>query len=90
MNPAAQDLPAKFDPARDPAKDVAAAATTAQGKRVIVDVGGQWCAWCHILDRDTAALQRRVTTMRRPSCASTCIGRPVAARAVYVGSVMIA
>jgi len=43
---------AKFDPARDPSKDVAvaAAAAQAQGKRVIVDVGGEWCVWCHILD----------------------------------------
>ena len=43
---------AKFDPARDPAKDVAAAAAAAQaqGKRVMVDVGGEWCVWCHILD----------------------------------------
>lgn len=49
----AQDLPAKFDPARDAAKDVAAAtaAAKAQGKRVIVDVGGEWCSWCHLLDR---------------------------------------
>jgi len=49
----AQDLPRKFDPARDPAKDVAAAAVQAkaQGKRVLVDVGGEWCKWCHILDR---------------------------------------
>ncbi len=50
---AAQSLPAKFDPARDPAKDVAVAAAAAkkEGKRVIVDVGGEWCSWCHILDR---------------------------------------
>jgi thiol:disulfide interchange protein len=50
---AAQDLPAKFDPARDAAKDVATAvaAARAQGKRVLVDVGGEWCVWCHILDR---------------------------------------
>ena len=43
---------AKFDPARDPAKDVAAAAAAAraQGKRVMVDVGGEWCVWCHVLD----------------------------------------
>jgi len=43
---------AGFDPARDPAKDVAAAAAAAQaqGKRVMVDVGGEWCVWCHILD----------------------------------------
>jgi thiol:disulfide interchange protein len=50
---AAADPPAKFDPARDPAQDVAAAVATAkaQGKRVLVDVGGEWCSWCHILDR---------------------------------------
>ncbi|MDB5871550.1 MAG: hypothetical protein JWQ07_992 [Ramlibacter sp.] len=53
----AQALPAKFDPARDAAKDVATAtaAAKAQGKRVIVDVGGEWCIWCHILDRFIAA-----------------------------------
>jgi thioredoxin-related protein len=47
-----QVLTPKFDPARDAAKDVAAAASIArkQGKRVIVDVGGEWCPWCHILD----------------------------------------
>jgi thioredoxin-related protein len=49
---AALDLPTKFDPARDPAKDVAAAAAAAkaQGKRVLLDVGGEWCAWCHLMD----------------------------------------
>jgi thiol:disulfide interchange protein len=54
---AALDLPKKFDPARDPAKDVAAVteAARAQGKRVLLDVGGEWCAWCHILDRFIAA-----------------------------------
>ncbi len=53
----ALDLPKKFDPARDPAKDVAAAAAQAkaQGKRVLVDVGGEWCAWCHIMDDFIAA-----------------------------------
>ena len=46
-----------FDPARNAAKDVAHAVAMAksQGKRVIVDVGGEWCAWCHILDRFIAA-----------------------------------
>ncbi len=50
---AAQSLPTRFDPARDAAADVAMAAAQAkaQGKRVLVDVGGEWCAWCHILDR---------------------------------------
>ncbi|MES3003908.1 MAG: thioredoxin family protein [Pseudomonadota bacterium] len=49
----AADLPAKFDPNRDAAKDVAAATAQAkaQGKRVMVDVGGEWCSWCHILDK---------------------------------------
>ena len=53
----AQDLPAKFEPTRDAAKDVATAvaAAKAQGKRVMVDVGGEWCPWCHILDRFVAA-----------------------------------
>jgi thiol:disulfide interchange protein len=53
----AADLPAKFDPRRDGAADVAQALALAQaqGKRVIVDVGGEWCPWCHILDRFLAA-----------------------------------
>ncbi|MFO1312198.1 MAG: thioredoxin family protein [Burkholderiales bacterium] len=53
----AAELPKKFDPARDPAKDVAEAAAQAkaQGKRVLVDVGGEWCAWCHIMDDFIAA-----------------------------------
>jgi len=50
---AAEWSPEKFEPTRDPARDVAAAVAMAesQGKRVIVDVGGEWCSWCHILDR---------------------------------------
>jgi thiol:disulfide interchange protein len=53
----ALDLPKKFDATRDPAKDVAAAAEAAkaQGKRVLVDVGGEWCVWCHIMDDFIAA-----------------------------------
>lgn len=49
----ADGLPDRFDPARDAARDVgrAVAIAKAQGKRVIVDVGGEWCSWCHILDR---------------------------------------
>jgi thiol:disulfide interchange protein len=50
-------LPTRFDPGRDAAQDVATAVAMAkaQGKRVIVDVGGEWCAWCHIMDRFIAA-----------------------------------
>ena len=49
----ASDLPLRFDPARDAVADVAFAVGQAQreGKRVLVDVGGEWCAWCRIMDR---------------------------------------
>ena len=52
-----QNLQTKFDPSRDAEKDVATAvaAAKAQGKRVLVYVGGEWCVWCHILDRFVAA-----------------------------------
>ena len=47
-----QEPVAAFDPSRDAAKDVADAAVLAktQGKRVMVDVGGEWCSWCHTMD----------------------------------------
>ena len=53
----AVDLPSTFDPARDAARDLESALALAktQGKRVIVDVGGEWCSWCHVLDRFIAA-----------------------------------
>lgn len=43
----------KFDPSRDPVKDVAAAIKDAQRtrRRILLDVGGEWCKWCHYLDR---------------------------------------
>jgi thiol:disulfide interchange protein len=42
----------KFDPTRDPAKDLAAAIKKAQkeNKRILLDVGGEWCGWCKLLD----------------------------------------
>jgi thiol:disulfide interchange protein len=42
-----------FDPHRDAAKDIAAAVAEAarSGKRVLVDVGGNWCIWCHEMER---------------------------------------
>jgi len=53
----AQGLPAKFDPQRDAAKDVIAAQDSAKatGRRVLVDVGGEWCTWCRMLDRLVAS-----------------------------------
>jgi thioredoxin-related protein len=44
--------PEKFDPKRDAAKDIRDAVHEAKqsGKRVFLDVGGEWCIWCHRLD----------------------------------------
>ena len=54
--PKAPPLPVKFEPARDPKADLATALAMAkaQRKHVMVDVGGEWCPWCHILDRFVA------------------------------------
>lgn len=43
----------KFDPNRDPFKDLSIAVDEAskQNKRIILDVGGEWCKWCHIIDK---------------------------------------
>ena len=43
----------KFDPSRNPAKDVDSAVVQAKlsGRRILLDVGGEWCKWCHYLDR---------------------------------------
>jgi thiol:disulfide interchange protein len=46
-------LPVKFDPSRDASRDVEAALQLARttNRRVLVEVGGEWCVWCHIMDR---------------------------------------
>jgi thioredoxin-related protein len=42
----------KFDPARDAAKDLQVAIRQAKDthRRILLDVGGEWCIWCHRLD----------------------------------------
>ncbi len=42
----------KFDPQRDAAKDIADALREAlrSNRRVLLDVGGEWCIWCRRLD----------------------------------------
>jgi thioredoxin-related protein len=42
----------KFDPARDPFKDLQLTIAEAKktDKRIILDVGGEWCIWCHRID----------------------------------------
>lgn len=49
----AKDERVKFDPKRDAAKDIADAIALAQKnkKRIMLDVGGEWCGWCHRLDQ---------------------------------------
>jgi thioredoxin-related protein len=41
-----------FDPTRDSAKDISDAVKLAskQKKNILLDVGGNWCSWCHKLD----------------------------------------
>jgi thiol:disulfide interchange protein len=41
-----------YDPKADPAKELAAAKAEAAktGKRILVDVGGEWCGWCHRME----------------------------------------
>lgn len=42
----------KFDPNRNPVQDLREAVAEAKftNKRIILDVGGDWCVWCHRLD----------------------------------------
>lgn len=41
-----------YDPARNADQDIKDAVAEAgqTGKRVLLEVGGQWCIWCHIMD----------------------------------------
>ena len=42
----------QYDPKRDAAKDVdeAVAEARSPGRHVLLEVGGEWCIWCHRLD----------------------------------------
>lgn len=42
----------KFDPARNAAQDLQAtvAQTEKSGKRIVLDIGGEWCVWCRNMD----------------------------------------
>jgi thioredoxin-related protein len=42
----------KFDPLRDAVKDINEAIEEAKksNRRILLDVGGEWCIWCHRLD----------------------------------------
>jgi thioredoxin-related protein len=43
----------KFDPKRDSEKDLkdAVALAAKSHQRILLDVGGEWCSWCHKLDK---------------------------------------
>jgi thioredoxin-related protein len=43
---------AKFDPTRNAAQDIKAGIAEAKRtkRHVLLDVGGEWCIWCHRLD----------------------------------------
>jgi len=43
----------RFDPTRDPNADLkdAIASAAASHKRIILDIGGEWCVWCRLMDR---------------------------------------
>ena len=57
IDAAERPLPQKFEPARDAALDLATALELARstGRNVLVEIGGEWCSWCHIMDRFFAA-----------------------------------
>lgn len=43
----------KYDPARNPEQDLNETILEAKrlNKRILLDVGGDWCIWCHKLDK---------------------------------------
>ncbi len=61
-----------FDPKRDTAKDIADAVTKAgkENKHILLDVGGNWCIWCHRLDmlfksdKDVASLLKKYVVVK--------------------------
>lgn len=42
----------EYDPGRDPFADLrdTTSRAEAEGKRILLEVGGEWCGWCHRLD----------------------------------------
>ena len=53
--PVAQDRfsVAHYDPKRNANNDLKAAVAEAgrSGKRILLQVGGEWCSWCHTMDK---------------------------------------
>jgi thioredoxin-related protein len=58
----------KYDPKRDAAHDISDAAAEAKrtNRRVLLEVGGEWCSWCHHMD-DFFAAHSDLTALRDKS-----------------------
>jgi len=43
----------KYNPKADPAADLrgALAQASRDGRNILLDVGGEWCSWCHRMDK---------------------------------------
>jgi len=43
----------RYDPKRDPDRDLGKALAEAKrtGRNVLLEVGGDWCDWCHVMDK---------------------------------------
>jgi thiol:disulfide interchange protein len=41
----------RFSETADPAADIRAATALANGRHILLDVGGDWCPWCRMIDR---------------------------------------
>lgn len=50
--PTSEFFDRKYDPTANPFRQLDAAKEQAakEGKRILLDVGGEWCIWCHRLD----------------------------------------
>ncbi|MGA3345206.1 MAG: thioredoxin family protein [Terracidiphilus sp.] len=51
--PAPEDFSSAYDPKRNPTKDLIMAEKQAKqaNKRILMEVGGNWCGWCKLLDK---------------------------------------
>ncbi len=56
-----------YSPRRDPFADgrAAIALATESNRRVLIEVGGEWCVWCHVLDRLIREHAELEATLRR-------------------------
>jgi thiol:disulfide interchange protein len=56
-----------YDPERNPAEDLKSAVTRAkkENKRVLVQVGGEWCGWCHRMTKYFADNEKVAAALAR-------------------------